>query len=298
MIYNSKKYLGKKIAILVLFLSILAIAGYIYFSFFGNKNENQLFLEQNEDILKDKEAAEVEIDKKLDSDRGKLPDYLEKILGTSESNPDTDGDGYDDLAEIKNGYNPLSDKKYTEEEWQVVKGKIKEADEELYTKELEILIAKKCKYSSGIAYSEDKVYKALNGSEMQKDLLPLGATFGILLAYEDSIFPISITFLNFETENAANKIFSTISNNKESKECNINGVKGSCRIIISQNTENKEKMAAQMEFSWLESKTLKQIGVLEDGAVGENGDAVENKAKEKIGLFVLAFKDCIVEPIK
>lgn len=98
---GSKKYLIKKIVILILVLSILAIAGFIYSSLFAEKDENQLFLEMNTEILEDKNAKEVEVDRELDSDQDKLPDYLEKILGTSESNPDTDGDGYSDFDEIK-----------------------------------------------------------------------------------------------------------------------------------------------------------------------------------------------------
>lgn len=42
----------------------------------------------------------------IDSDGDGLSDDLEKYYGTRADNKDTDGDGYDDATEIKNGYNP------------------------------------------------------------------------------------------------------------------------------------------------------------------------------------------------
>lgn len=59
---------------------------------------------------------------------------MEKVIGTDANNSDTDGDGYDDLAEIKNGYSPLTSEKYSIEEWETVKGKIKGEDERFYEK--------------------------------------------------------------------------------------------------------------------------------------------------------------------
>jgi len=43
----------------------------------------------------------------LDSDQDGLTDQEEQALGTDPHNPDTDGDGYLDGAEVKAGYNPL-----------------------------------------------------------------------------------------------------------------------------------------------------------------------------------------------
>ncbi len=42
-----------------------------------------------------------------DSDKDKLPDWLESIYGTNPKNPDSDNDGFRDGSEIKNGFNPL-----------------------------------------------------------------------------------------------------------------------------------------------------------------------------------------------
>jgi hypothetical protein len=43
----------------------------------------------------------------VDTDEDGLPDDAEKRLGTDPENPDSDGDGYMDADEIRNGYNPL-----------------------------------------------------------------------------------------------------------------------------------------------------------------------------------------------
>ncbi len=42
----------------------------------------------------------------LDTDEDGFPDYLENLYGTDPNNPDTDGDGYKDGEEVENGYDP------------------------------------------------------------------------------------------------------------------------------------------------------------------------------------------------
>jgi hypothetical protein len=72
---------------------------------------------------------------KIDSDNDGLSDNVENILNTSFNNPDSDGDGYTDFEEIKNGYDPLKkspDDKYSEENYQFIKEEIKNIDEENY----------------------------------------------------------------------------------------------------------------------------------------------------------------------
>lgn len=84
------------------------------------------------------------VDKKTDSDKDGLPDEVEKKLGTYMTKSDTDGDGFNDFHEIKNGYSPLilgTKGKYTEEQWQAVKDEIEAANKEFYRKEFEAPIA-------------------------------------------------------------------------------------------------------------------------------------------------------------
>ncbi|MBW6440984.1 thrombospondin type 3 repeat-containing protein, partial [Patescibacteria group bacterium] len=136
---NSKKPLSQKTIVFILAVIQAVVVGSVYFTFLSkednnNNNNNNLLSSEVVDIevVKDKEATEFEINKTIDSDQDGLSDYLEKILGTDENNPDTDGDSYDDYNEIKNGYNPLTDEKYTEEEWEMVKEKIRKEDEGLF----------------------------------------------------------------------------------------------------------------------------------------------------------------------
>ncbi len=52
------------------------------------------------------QLPEGSVDFSKDSDNDGLADELEKIYGTDLNNPDTDGDGFKDGEEVKNGYNP------------------------------------------------------------------------------------------------------------------------------------------------------------------------------------------------
>lgn len=120
---------GRKI--LIVFALIAIVSAAVYYFFFFNKNNAEPTTQENNSNVSE---IENKIDKNLDSDSDELPDYMEKILGTGENNADTDGDGYSDFEEIKNGYNPLNGEKYTEEEWYNIKEKIKGEDEGLFEK--------------------------------------------------------------------------------------------------------------------------------------------------------------------
>ena len=119
---NNKKVVLLAVIVVVVVLGVAAS----YFLFFSDKKDD------NTPVLENEKVEEVKIDKELDSDQDGLPDYIEKILGTDINNSDTDGDGYSDFEEIKNGYDPLGDKKYTEEEWEAVKEEIRGEGEESY----------------------------------------------------------------------------------------------------------------------------------------------------------------------
>lgn len=50
----------------------------------------------------------------LDTDKDGLPDELEKVIGTSEIKMDTDGDGFDDKAELEKGFNPAGEGRWSD----------------------------------------------------------------------------------------------------------------------------------------------------------------------------------------
>lgn len=138
---NSKKNPSRKFLAVILVVVVLIISGSIYYILFLNNKDNRKSPSQEDTkIAKNEEVKKDEADKKLDTDQDGLPDYMEKIFGTDPGKVDTDGDGYGDLAEIKNGYNPLTDEKYSVEEWNAIKKKIKMADKNFYE---QIYIAEK-----------------------------------------------------------------------------------------------------------------------------------------------------------
>lgn len=91
--------------------------------------------------LKSGEVQKNEIeelaDKNKDSDNDGLPDRIEKAIGTDPGKKDTDGDGYNDLKEVKNGYSPLiaaPQGKLSPNEFAALKEKIKNIDPIFYEK--------------------------------------------------------------------------------------------------------------------------------------------------------------------
>ena len=139
--------LSSKTIILMLLFVLLVVFGSVYFLFFYKKDGEKLLLEENVKVLEDEKVEKAEIDKELDSDQDGLPDYMEKIIGTDVDNSDTDGDFYIDFDEIKNGYDPLTDEKYTEEEWGVVKGEIRNENYKYFIKNFINKI--NCEYKKG-----------------------------------------------------------------------------------------------------------------------------------------------------
>lgn len=129
---NSKK-------VLIILILVAIISAVVYYFFFFNKNNTESTIPENNSNVSE---TENNIDKNLDSDSDDLSDYVEKVIGTNHNNSDTDGDTYSDFEEIKKGYDPLTDKKFTEEEWYNIKEKIKREDEGLYEEEFDSIIIK------------------------------------------------------------------------------------------------------------------------------------------------------------
>ncbi|MBU3924539.1 hypothetical protein KJ854_01220, partial [Patescibacteria group bacterium] len=125
---------GSKFALIAaasILVIIVGIGGYYFFT----KDNNFQPISSPAAVLPT--AAPV-FDKNLDSDLDGLPDAIEKVLGANINNSDSDDDTFLDLAEIKSGYSPLiagGAGKYTEEEWDNVKGKIKIEDRDFYERE-------------------------------------------------------------------------------------------------------------------------------------------------------------------
>lgn len=119
------------IAAALILIAVLGIGGYYFYSK-GNTPQP----EGSPAATPAKKAPVA--DKNLDSDKDGLPDAIEKVLDTYMTKADTDGDGYTDLQEIKSGYNPLvagGAGKYSSEEWDLVKGRIKIEDRDFYERE-------------------------------------------------------------------------------------------------------------------------------------------------------------------
>lgn len=108
-------------------IGALAVGGYY---FMQNRNSGSPVV-----IASPSPTPETVIDPALDSDADTIPDLVENAIGTDPDKMDSDGDSYNDAAEIKSGYSPIiagSAGKYTPEDLQALKDKIRMADEGFY----------------------------------------------------------------------------------------------------------------------------------------------------------------------
>lgn len=130
---------GSKFAMIAIALVLIAILGIGGFYLYKKGNAPQPESSSTPTPV----ASVPVVDKNLDSDKDGLPDTVEKVLGTDINKADTDGDGFTDLQEVKSGYSPLivgSVGKYSPEEWDLVKGKIKAENNEFYEKEFGVVL--------------------------------------------------------------------------------------------------------------------------------------------------------------
>ena len=166
---KSEKKINKKIILLITVILIIIGSSAVYFLFLNKGDNSQSPADESVEAVKDEEITETEVNKELDSDQDRLFDYIEKVLGTDENNSDTDDDSYSDFDEIKNGYNPLNEKKYTEEEWEAVKKKIKDIDSGFFRKNLISCEYKKGEYELRYYDSSGRVTGMVNG-EMKEEI--------------------------------------------------------------------------------------------------------------------------------
>lgn len=135
-----KKNAMLKFGAVILFFALFFVFNKAFFSVKEEENflgENSKGIENQKENPNTEEPIVKKIDKDLDSDNDGLPDLAEIALGLDPINSDSDSDGYRDLSEIKNGYNPLlksPDGKLTEEENDLIRNKIKNANFEVYQK--------------------------------------------------------------------------------------------------------------------------------------------------------------------
>lgn len=136
---NSKLVL---IATALILIIIAGIGGYYFYAKNNSSGISEVILPPTPTEAPLETPAETSmVDKNLDTDSDGLPDYIEKVIGADLNKADTDGDGFSDLQEIKNGYSPLTagaTGKYMLEDRQAVKDKIAAADAEFYNKEFGI----------------------------------------------------------------------------------------------------------------------------------------------------------------
>lgn len=83
-----------------------------------------------------KMPSELPVDENtLDADADGIPNGAEKAIGTDTKKKDTDGDGFEDLVEIKKGYDPLdkaADAQLNKEELAILQDKLQGADPVFY----------------------------------------------------------------------------------------------------------------------------------------------------------------------
>ncbi|MCK5721297.1 MAG: hypothetical protein KAI84_02070 [Gammaproteobacteria bacterium] len=99
---NSKKFEKIKYLFPVIFFIIMVIVLYPIVSNLSNKEEKDR-KKQNDSLY----GQADRIDDKIDGDGDGLGDKVEFILGIDRYSKDSDGDGFSDYDELKNGHNPF-----------------------------------------------------------------------------------------------------------------------------------------------------------------------------------------------
>ena len=137
----------KKLIICIIVIIVIVILTFLVIFFRNDEKVNDNIVLVDDTIVSD---SVVEID----SDSDGLLDSEEYLLGTDKFKSDTDNDGYSDLAEIENGYNPSGEGKISEELSELVEEIISRRNRRLLNSFIE-------KYDNSKEYSiEYEVYIA------------------------------------------------------------------------------------------------------------------------------------------
>ncbi len=115
-----KSILEALIALLILALVSISIAGYFYYTWQKDKTSTKSAQEEADRIAQEAATANEKANQELedankkikdlsqDTDEDGLTDVEEAELGTDPNKKDTDGDGYSDSDEVNDGYDPLT----------------------------------------------------------------------------------------------------------------------------------------------------------------------------------------------
>lgn len=297
------------IAIASILIVIICIGGYYFYT----KDNNPEPVNSSAAVIP---TATPAADKNSDSDKDGLPDTIEKILGTYMTKADTDGDGFNDFQEIKNGYSPLiagGEGKYTFEEWDNIKGKIKIEDRELYEKEFETpvpspssvgslypssapdsvssvspVFVKKCDYPENIGGYIKQGVKIFPWDE-KVGMSGEFSSYGLTKEISSASQVIEIQIASVKDQNVLKATLSKEIKN-DYKDCEIGGIKGSCYFL----TENlDEKIKGGEKFVWSESLLVKIIA-FSDSFEKDSID-IEGALRSKLAVFVSQFKNCTIK---
>ena len=103
-----------------------------------------------------------------------------------------------------------------------------------------------------------------------------------MITYSGSEGWVIVSLTAYKTDEAAKRNYNKAEETGR-KECEVTGLSGMCKTGFSYNTVN-------VSFGWREGKTLKVIAVSKQKQANENINDIEKKCKEKLLLFIDAFK--------
>ncbi len=300
---SGRKIIFAVIAIVV--LGVLAIGGYY------------LMKKSGGNVPVASVSPTPKVDSILDSDSDTIPDAVEKAIGTNPAKMDTDGDGFNDLAEIKSGYSPLvaGSAKLTLEDLQILKDKIKAADNDFYENNFagekeskvssvpsptssSIVSVKKCEFPEKIGeYSKQIVENIPLYDEKDKTKVTGQGLF--LSYYHSNLDIINGLFINFDSEGEV-KVLTSDSLKNGGESCNIGNIAGVC--VFKGDLANNDNSLG-LDFSWNNGKTVKTAITVfpffsltkEEAANLKSIEEIKEKVKKNLIPFVVQFKDCVFE---
>ena len=168
---NLKKFEKIKYLFPVIFFIILLIIIYSIISSLSNKEERDI-KKQSDSLY----SQADKIDDKIDGDGDGLGDRVEFILGMDRYSKDSDGDGFSDYDELKNGYNPflISPQDELNSEIQTEIQEVLFSNEEINFSKLEDVRNKLLKQvSEKLCQNDNSSYEDLSDKDKARDSIKL-----------------------------------------------------------------------------------------------------------------------------